>query len=423
MAYSVVPTTGTSQVSNSIIDRYIPAQTLKVAEHHMRVVGLGKKLKVPGGESATVSWTRFPHLSLPLVPLTEGTPPDATALSTERVTVILEQWGAVVTVSDLGELESRNSPINIAIERLGRQAARTMDRECVAVLLGASTVVFPNGKTSRASLTDSDVPNAALMRKIHATLENTGAPTYEGDSYIGLCDPYLAQDILADALVVQLGSYQDATIIRKGEIGMLFNIRWIRTNTTPTMSLSANSHTDGTDTAATGEAALASATYYTVCMERDANGFLTAQTAETTEATPTILTVTTPNVSGKRYDVYTGTTSGGPYVLQFERVAHNTTVRICGTGLGTSSSKTYQTTGRTAQAVPASGVTVRTGWVMGDGFFSVPELQALKTYRVSGASKSDPLDQSTILGWKVMFKAAITDHSFGVKFECCSAYD
>jgi N4-gp56 family major capsid protein len=55
--------------------------------------------------------------------------------------------------------------------------------------------------------------------------------------------------------------------------------------------------------------------------------------------------------------------------------------------------------------------------VMGKGFFGVTELDGgIKTYLTTGADKADPLNQTSIYGWKAYFAAKLLNTSAGLVF-------
>ena len=59
------------------------------------------------------------------------------------VTAVAEQWGAVVTITDVAELTIKHQPLQKAIMLLGIQAAETIDRVIFNVLMGGTTVFYP----------------------------------------------------------------------------------------------------------------------------------------------------------------------------------------------------------------------------------------------------------------------------------------
>ena len=53
--------------------------------------------------------------------------------------------------------------------------------------------------------------------------------------------------------------------------------------------------------------------------------------------------------------------------------------------------------------------------IFGKGFYGVTELDGgIKTYITQGASKSDPLDQTTTYGWKANFTSQVLNTSAGL---------
>lgn len=69
-------------------------------------------------------------------------------------------------------------------------------------------------------------------------------------------------------------------------------------------------------------------------------------------------------------------------------------------------------------AISASGATSAMAYgtfVFGRGFYGATELDGgIKTYTVQGASKSDPLNQETMYGWKAFFTSKVLNVSAGV---------
>jgi N4-gp56 family major capsid protein len=428
----------TTQLANATIDRWMDTQLLAVAEKHVVLYNLGKRRPVPKGESKTVSFTRFERLTLPAAPLVEGVTPNATQMSTTRVTCMLEQWGAFVTLTDVAEMTVRYEPLQRAIELLGYQAAETLDREVLRQLLSGTNVFFGGSATSRAGLTATDVPTTTLLRKVRASLKNAGAPFYDGRYYAGVADPFNMMDLMADATFVQAATYQDKGVLTSGEMGVWMGIRWNESNVLPVVTANAAvDATVNTPAAAGVETALAAGTYFVLVTGNDTNGFETQvgpdAASTTTVASGDVIEVITPGaVAGvTSFNIYVGEKDGAVTTLhlQTERAPISTTYHITTNGLIDSPSATrigvaYNTTERSAGASPAANVNVHYMFVFGSEYFAVTELEAVRTTRTpAGAQKGDELDQQRSVGWKAMFRACITNQSFGARIETESAFD
>jgi hypothetical protein len=217
-------------------------------------------------------------------------------------------------------------------------------------------------------------------------------------------------------------------------MGVWMGIRWNESNVLPVVV--ANAAVDATITtpAASGtETALAAGDYFVLMTGNDTNGFETqvgpdAATA-TTVASGDVIVVTTPALPAgvTSYNVYVGTVDGAITTLhlQGERLLASTAYHITANGLAASGvGIAYNTTGRSAGASPAASVNVHYMFVFGSEYYAVTELEAIRTTRTpAGAQKGDELDQQRSVGWKAMFRACITNQSFGARIETESAFD
>ena len=98
--------------------------------------------------------------------------------------------------------------------------------------------------------------------------------------------------------------------------------------------------------------------------------------------------------------------SNGVYVASPNRIGHEDEAGTNGI--------TFSTSGRVVGVAPASGVTVHPIWFFGSEFMKCTEIEAVKTYRTSGAEKADPLNRYSTVGWVMEgFAALITDQNEG----------
>ena len=150
---------------------------------------------------------------------------------------MLEQWGMVVSLTDVVQMTTKHPALNIARDRLATASAELQDREIQRVLMGSGSVIYPGGKTSRATLAPGDVPTTDFISGIVATLRQLGAPTYPGGVYAGVVDPYIEQDIAKDATFVQAHSYAESTALMNAEIGRWRGVRWKLSNNVAQLTL------------------------------------------------------------------------------------------------------------------------------------------------------------------------------------------
>ena len=394
---------------------YIAAQTLMRIKRDVVVYGLGKKEKLPSRFSKTFQFTRYDKLLLPKVALTEGTTPSTNASVTiTTVQAVMDQWGDYVNISDVADLTIKHPVMEQAIQLLSEQAAETIDRETISVLLANTSVFYPGAITARGSLATNSYFDTDTARKTIASLRGRGAQPYEGRMFMGLIDPYVEMDLSKDSTFQTAASYSNILVLQNGEVGRWMGVRWMTSNLLPVLSRLAAVST--ASSAAAGGSLANSTTYYMkVTAVDNAIGFETAVTVEATQATGAsdeAIAITMPATTGFTYNVYFGDTTGVLYkAASLQDPGAVVTILA------------VPTSGATPPATPAANVYVHFSWVLGKEAFSVPELMSLQTFMTPrGASDSDPLSQRRKASWKVMFKAVICNELFLARIESASAF-
>lgn len=391
---------------------YIAAQTLLRIKRDVIVYGLGKKEKLPSRYSTTFQFTRYEKLNLPGSALTEGVTPNESNLTISTVQAVMDQWGSYVNISDVADLTVKHPVMQQAIDVLAEQAAETVDRECIKVLMANTSVFYPGAIAARASLLATSYIDSDTCRKTIASLRRGGAYPVEGRLLLGLLDPSVEMDLSSDATFVTAASYSNIIALFNGEVGKWMGVRWMCSNLLPTLSLLSNVTTAGS----TGGSLANSTTYYfKVTAVDNALGFETLVTAQQTQATgagDTAVNLTMPATAGYTYNVYAGSSSGNLKLFS-SYSAPGAVVKVTA----------IPSSGAVPPATPASGVTVHFSWVMGKEAFAVPELMSLQTFVTpKTASDSDPLVQRRKAGWKVMFKAVVCNEAFLARIETASKF-
>jgi len=136
------------------------------------------------------------------------------------------------------------------------------------------------------------------------------------------------------------------------------------------------------------------------------------------------ITVVLPTVANYVFSVYIGTSAAptnlglsasgpatGPLAGQATQLASGSTVII--TGLGAA---------QTPQAAPAAGVYVFPTIVIGDHSYGQVLLENPEFHYLTGADKSDPLNQTRVVSWKVFYGSIILNQAFFMRIEGSSAF-
>lgn len=437
--------TSYSTLANDAVT-YIAEKTLKIAKRIVRFYDLADKAQLPSQNSKTFQYTRYDRLPLPTSTLTEGTTPSSRALSISTVSATAEQWGDVVTLTDVAELTIRHKPLQKAIQLLGFQSAETIEREIYEVLMAGTSVKYPGTVTARYSLTSSDVATADSVRTVVASLRALGAMGMErpvpgtedpelGDLYVGVVDSYIEQDISSDPDFIEAVKYASAKRLWEGEIGTFLGVRFVRSNSIPTLVSRAAAAATAVDNGGT----LTTSNYYRTMVTGIDTTFgyekliFQAEDDQVTGAgNDNHISIVVPAVSGyQSFNLYMSAGSASANAAGTTMYLQNQTgpvvngTYLLGYATESGNNYTHKTSGTTAPAELNSATSkVHTSFFIGKEAYTVVDLQNLQsTLTPNEASDSDPLKQRRKAGWKVMFKAVINNNDFFTRLESESAYD
>lgn len=391
---------------------YISAKLLSLAQKQLVLYQLCDKVALPHNSGRTFQYTRYERVVLPQTVLSEGVTPGDTSMAISTVSAVMDQWGAVIPISDVAIDSVKHPVLQQAIARAAMQAQETIDREIAIVLLSGVNVFFPNAINARGNLTTSDKLDSNSVSKTVASLRKAGAMPHDGSHYVGVVDPWSEEDIMKDSTLVQAAQYSSIKMLMNQEIGEWKGVRWVRSNTLPSVGLLTGA--SGANSA-TGGSLSTSTTYNAKLAVVDANtGHETFMSAvfNCATTTGTSVDITVPALPS-------GSTAGSVFRLYFGQ--NGGTLYKAADGIAASSTfnqKVLPTSGSVAQAAPPSGVRVHHAFVLGKEAISCIELNKVHSYLTPAVpSDSDPLVQRRKVGWKADFKAVITNDNFLARIE------
>jgi len=404
---------------------------------------IGDRETLPEGQGKTIQFTRYERLALPGAPLLESQTPDATPLTTSVVQAVVDQWGAVISLSDIAQLTVRHPVLRVAQERLGTQHAETIDREIQKTLMGGSNVTFANNKGTRVALAAGDVLTTDDVRRVVSTLRNNGAPTMNGD-FIGVFNPFVEMDVTKDGTFVNAASFSQVRQLLVAEVGTWMGVRWKRSNlipvivrlTTPTPTAVAPPAGMTGFTATTGHVS------FKLTRLDITTGFETAilDSTNLTLGSAFAAQIILP-ADSRTYNIYlsveVASANAGhgleTFQLQVAQTGAATTVRIAkaigATGIetfvvGGATDRVLRVTGSVAPPNVTTAGNVHLSYVFGKESFGVVELGGLTTTITPGTpSESDPLMQRRKVGWKQLFKAVLKNTDFFRRIESLSSFN
>lgn len=419
-----ITTQGFSSFSADAVT-YIAEKTLMIAKKAVIFQQLGDKAQLPSNNSKTFQYTRYDRLALPLNSLVDGSTPDNTSMAITTVSAVADQWGAYIVISDVADLTIKHPVMQKGIDLMGYQAAETVDREIIKVLLAGTQVYYGGSVANRAALssTSTDIVKTDLIRKAVANIRSLGAHEYDGSDYCAVMDPYVEMDISADTTFQLAASYSNIKVLWNGEVGRWMGCRWMRSNLIPTVTGNAQSSI----TINSGTGTFAAANYRVSLAKYDAlTGFLVGLEQNTAVAATLnkLLAVTTPAGSSYKYKIFVGLAGGAAVDVMYQGVegVYGTDFIPAATA-ATVAAPPLAGDSISGADIPGAAKVVHFAWIFGKEAFTVIDLMKLQTFVTPNqASDSDPLVQRRKAGWKLMFKSVINNQNFICRLEALSAF-
>lgn len=223
---------------------------LRSAEPELVHDQFAQQRPIPAGSGKTIEFRKFTSLPKALTPLTEGVTPDGQKLNVTKITAEVKQYGGYVTTSDMLNLTAFDQVQAETLNILGTQAGQTSDTITRDVLASAENVLFPEGVADRGDLTlnEGHWASIALIKEAVRILKKNNAPKI-GDSYVAIVHPDTSFDLMNDPEWIEAQKYTNAEKIYKGEIGMMYGVRFVESTEAKIWSAKDASTTNPTVTA------------------------------------------------------------------------------------------------------------------------------------------------------------------------------
>lgn len=435
---------------NSDIEAFIQEEVLTLSRRQLIAYQFGKMLTLPQNRGTTYTASRYIRLNLPYAPLQEGVAPVGEAMTLQQVSATAQQWGDRVIITDVAELTIKHPLFEQAIQLVGLQIPETLERNVLNALMGGVNINYAGGVASRAGLSAANVLSPHESNRILGSLLTFGAPRFNGDEnideyidpdvrkgsdqapnaqphYIGLLHPLVAQDMRENATIATAWSYSAINRLYNNELGEWGGVRWCESNMIPYFVGVAAIN----GTAQTVGGALTTATYY---IQVTASPALTSVEQQIYQISSSIsitgptgaITVALPSLPNYVFNVYISTSSTmagaalglcpqgpttGPLAGQATQLAGNQTVTITGTG-----------TTQAPPAAPTTGVTVFPTFFIARESYGQVKLDDVEIHFLNQADKSDPINQTRVVSWKVFYGTILLNQNFFARCESSSAF-
>lgn len=459
MANEIVSTTTSTDQ-----EKFLALDLIKRSYLKLVMGSLCDKVQMKKGAGLTANFVRYKRMSVPLSPITEGTDPANSSFALDSVTVTLDQWGDIITVTDVAQLTTFHPLVQQCVELLADNAARVMDREITLVLLAGTNLQFGDGSVAtRDTITPAMKVNENVIGKARVNLVNAGAPPrggpagdarqvaaqgnfQQGIAYVAVTGAEVIQDVMQPSTsfgtFVSAAVYNNFKALSQAEVGMWLGFRFVETNFLPKFILlgdavvltrsgagttnNANSITGLTVVVANAGGTLGNATFGWKLTRKDLlRGFEEAISIPhtiTTGGATSLITITVPSTAGFVYNIYFdtngagGSTTDAGLSLVASNIAAGAATAISAVPVaGTTPPNNILATNGPAAVYPVFVFAeAAVGWV---GFYKPKFL-----ITSAAAEKVDPLAQFRTVGYKFFGKSVIKDQTRLLRLEVASTF-
>lgn len=207
------------------VSTYYDKVFLARAEYELVAKEGGQIRTESANEGRTVNFTRYTPLTINTTPLGEGSNPSLSNITASTIAVTLSEYGQTVQMSKFLTLTGIDKNSAEKIELVGQNMGQTLNR-LVLNELNNGTAAFANGKNT-STYAASDTFSASMIRTLTRTLELGLAMPYKDGFFLGKIPPQGKYQLLGDSTWVNAKTYSDAKDLYKGEMGELYQVRWL----------------------------------------------------------------------------------------------------------------------------------------------------------------------------------------------------
>lgn len=225
------------------VSTYYEKVFLDRAEFELVLKEGGQVRTHPANEGRTVNFTRYEPLTIITSPLGELSNPVTCSITACTVALTLSEYGLTTIHSKLLTLTGIDSGMKEKVELVGQNMGESLNR-LVRAELENGTAYYGNNHNI-ASFTAGDTLDACDIRLMTKALELAKARPYKDGMFMGKTDPISKYNLIGDTTWVNAKTYSDVKDLYKGEMGELYQVRWL-------LNKDVSSGTEATSTASSG---------------------------------------------------------------------------------------------------------------------------------------------------------------------------
>ena len=207
------------------VSTYYEKVFLQRSEYPMILKEGGQIRTHPANNGATVNFTRYTPLTINTTAIGEGCNPSLSNITASTVSVTLAEYGQTVQIAKFLSLTGidKNNAEKIAL--VGQNMGESLNR-LVRNQLMSGTAFYGNDHTI-STIAAGDTLDACDCRLITQKLELQNAIAYPDGYFIGKTTAYNKYTLTGDTTWVNAKTYSDIKDLYKGEMGELYQIRWL----------------------------------------------------------------------------------------------------------------------------------------------------------------------------------------------------
>jgi N4-gp56 family major capsid protein len=241
---TVINTTGTT-AGTLKPDAYYDKLLLKMLRQlNFEYAKYAVEKSLPRNYGDTINWRRFVKLSPTTTPLAEGVTPTGKQISGSSLTAVIAQYGDVMYLSDLVELEQLDDVKREYAVELGFLAKETLDLIVRNVLVAEGSAFFAGGEATLGALAAGDKPLVDDFRKIVIGMKKAflGGNRKAGGKYVALVSPEVMYELFDDERMKDYMDFgQSNAPFNDGMVVEFFGIRFVEVLNAPTSTATTGS--------------------------------------------------------------------------------------------------------------------------------------------------------------------------------------
>jgi N4-gp56 family major capsid protein len=223
----------TGVTNPELFPQYYERKLLAYVKQNLPVLDYGQKFSLPLNSGKTAIFTRFSPLPLAKTPITyQPTPATGANLSTQQVSVSLDEYGNYIELDDFTNITSFTPLMDIAINRLSYNAKQSLHSIAMDELTAGTNVIYAGGVSSRDKLDGTKPLTKTEIRKAATLLKRNDIPPFADGYYVCFIHPDKVNDLFTDQDLIML-SMTKRDPIAQGYIGEFAGVRFIETTAMP----------------------------------------------------------------------------------------------------------------------------------------------------------------------------------------------